>query len=502
MLRVLAGGGERGPVISAAVVVTCIAILSLTVAANLPTVEVSIVVLAVVVASVAYRHLLTWSTLLSAMILVILFVPIKRYTLPGNMPFDLEAYRLLVVVVLWLWITSLLIDSRVTLRRSGFEGPLAAVVLVAFASVLANIDSIVATGIDADVIKELMFLASFVLVFYLLVSVTRTRDRLESILKVLVGGGAVVAAGALVEYRTGTNIFDEVASRVPLLTSSDAGEIISRGGSERVVASGQGPISLGALLVMLAPLATYVAVRSRSYRWWGAAGLLVVASFATVSRTTIVMLLVVGLVFVLLKPREALRFWPALIPAVLVIQFAVPGTLGSLRASFFPEGGLIAEQSMNPGWSGSGRIADLGPAMEEFEERPVLGQGYGTRRPTGPNATQILDDQWLKTLLETGLMGVFAWAWLFVRFVRRLGRRARRADGELSWLSAALAASVASFAVGMFVYDAFSFIQATFVLFVLLALGAVTTALPDEEQARVRRAVVPRVGAVAESPSG
>jgi len=89
MLRVLAGGGERGPVISAAVVVTCIAILSLTVAANLPTVEVSIVVLAVVVASVAYRHLLTWSTLLSAMILVILFVPIKRYTLPGNMPFDL-----------------------------------------------------------------------------------------------------------------------------------------------------------------------------------------------------------------------------------------------------------------------------------------------------------------------------------------------------------------------------------------------------------------------------
>jgi hypothetical protein len=30
----------------------------------------------------------------------------------------------------------------------------------------------------------------------------------------------------------------------------------------------------------------------------------------------------------------------------------------------------------------------------------------------------------------------------------------------------------------------------------------VTTALPDEEQARVRRAVVPRVGAVAESPSG
>jgi len=33
---------------------------------------------------------------------------------------------------------------------------------------------------------------------------------------------------------------------------------------------------------------------------------------------------------------------------------------------------------------------------------------------------------------------------------------------------------VTAFAVGMLTYDAFSFIQVTFVLFVLLALGAVT----------------------------
>jgi polysaccharide biosynthesis protein PslJ len=213
-----------------------------------------------------------------------------------------------------------------------------------------------------------------------------------------------------------------------------------------------------------------------------------------------VMLLVVAIVLVLLKPREALRFWPALIPALLVIQFAVPGTLGSLRSSFFPEGGLIAEQSTNPGWSGSGRIADLGPAMDEFEERPVLGQGYGTRRPTGPNPTQILDDQWLKTLLETGIAGVVAWVWLFARFVGRVGRRARRDPSELSWLAAALTASAASFAVGMFLYDAFSFIQVTFVLFVLFALGAVALGLPDEEPVRAR-AAAQRRRAAGEAPA-
>ena len=47
---------------------------------------------------------------------------------------------------------------------------------------------------------------------------------------------------------------------------------------------------------------------------------------------------------------------------VLALHVVMPGTIGSLRASFFPEGGLIAEQSSNPGWRGSGRIADIGPA--------------------------------------------------------------------------------------------------------------------------------------------
>ena len=41
-----------------------------------------------------------WHGLLAGLILVILFVPIRRYTLPGNLPFELEPYRLLVIVLL------------------------------------------------------------------------------------------------------------------------------------------------------------------------------------------------------------------------------------------------------------------------------------------------------------------------------------------------------------------------------------------------------------------
>jgi hypothetical protein len=37
----------------------------------------------------------------------------------------------------------------------------------------------------------------------------------------------------------------------------------------------------------------------------------------------------------------------------------------------------------------------------------LLGEGFGTRNPTGPDANAgLLDDQWLGTLLETGYFGL------------------------------------------------------------------------------------------------
>ena len=56
---------------------------------------------------------------------------------------------------------------------------------------------------------------------------------------------------------------------------------------------------------------------------------------------------------------------------------------------------------------------------------------------------------------------------LFVSAVRRLTRVARRTQGADSWLAAGLAASLIAFAVGMFTFDAFAFIQVTFFAFVM-----------------------------------
>ncbi len=72
---------------------------------------------------------------------------------------------------------------------------------------IANIDRIEQLDVSADVAKKITFFASFVLVFAVIVSVVRSWKQLDLLLAALVGGGAVVAAFAIVEGRTDYNAF-------------------------------------------------------------------------------------------------------------------------------------------------------------------------------------------------------------------------------------------------------------------------------------------------------
>ena len=305
------------------------------------------------------------------------------------------------------------------------------------------------------------------------------RSGVDFVAKTLVAGGGVVGLAAMVEARTGANVFNHLSTVLPVLEPGTlfAPEAFQKFGAAklRVFGSAEHPIALSAALVVLAPLSVYLARRYRQRRWWLCLLLIVAGCAATVSRTGIVMLAVVGLVFLWLRPRETRRLWPLLIPALLLIKVALPGTLGAIKQSFQPPGGLLAEQQSMAGGSGSGRVADLGPALDEWRQQPLLGRGFGTRvidPEAGALRASILDNQWLGTLLEVGALGFFGWLWFFARVIRRLGREAKEDDSDRGWLLVALAAGIAAYAVGMLTFDAFSFVQVTFLLFILAGLAA------------------------------
>ena len=125
------------------------------------------------------------------------------------------------------------------------------------------------------------------------------------------------------------------------------------------------------------------------------------------------------------------------------------GNIGTIKQSFFPTGGLVAQQTANPGYTGQGRLADVGSRACEVVTGSGLRAGYGTRVIGHPwTDGQILDDQWLGTLLETGMPGAVGWLWLMVLCIRRFARAARADRSSRGWLMTALAAAVAAFAAG------------------------------------------------------
>lgn len=455
-----------------------------------------IVVVAVAATALAvHRVLLRWEVLFAGLIALVFLLPMRRWVIPSSLPFEIEPYRLLIAFIVAGWLASALVDSRVQLRSTGFEAPLFLVSLATVLSVVLNGELVQDVG--ADVAKSLVFFFTFVLVFFVLTSVLRTQVAVDVVLKVLLISGTIVGLAAIYESRTEFNIFDWFAAKLPFLEQNEGSRELTRGGRFRALGSSEHPIALSAVLTMLVPFTVYLA-RKYGRVWWVIGGLLTIGAVAPVSRTGILMFAVIGFTFLILRRRETMRAAiPLLLPALVAVHFALPGTIGTLKDSFFPPGGLLAEQAVQHPWQkkGGGRLADIGPSLRDFSERPLLGQGFGTRRTTWqngrpPNAI-ILDDQWLALLLEVGMVGTLAWAWLFVRFLRRTRRRAKALTSTEGWLYVALVASVTSYVVGMLTFDAFSFVQVTFVLYVVMALGAATLAL-DRRVAADRKHPHPR----------
>lgn len=419
--------------------------------------------------------LLSWHTLLAAILVVILFIPIRRYTVAAGGPIELEPYRVLIAVVLGCWFLALAADPNVKWLPTGYGTPIAVLWLGILASLAANFGRV--NAMSEVVLKQLTFFASYFLVLCFIASVIRNRSQLDRLIKLLVLGSAILAAAALYEWRSGVNLFNGLGRFIPFLVYNDIGEAMVRGTGARALASAQHPIALGAMLVMLLPLTVYLYQRSRHMIWLVCGGMITLGALATGSRTAAIMLIVVGATFFVLKRAEMVKMVPALIVLMVAVQGVMPGTIQSFKFMLNPAY-AVKEQSV-AGGSGQGRIADLGPSLKEWAGgNPFVGQGFGTR-VTGNDGTgaQILDDQWLGTLLEIGAVGLVAMLWLLGRGYRRMAKRARSEEGPDGWLATALSASLLAWMLGLFTYDGFAFVQVTFMGFVMLGLASVAERL-------------------------
>jgi hypothetical protein len=447
-----------------------------------------LVLAATAVLVLGHGVILAWRGLVFVVLAVLLCIPIGKVSLPIDLPFDMEPYRVVVAFVLLGWGLSLLADPSVQLRRSPFDLAIGVICMAVIGSIFFNTARV--QPLESAVVKELSVFFSYVIFYYFIVSTIRSRDSVLFLTKVFVAGASVVAFFAAVEQRTHFNVFDHLTTVLPLRFTPEVQSGL-RDGAWRSIASAEHPIALGVLFVMAIPLAFALAQRSNP-RWWIACVLLSIGILATASRTPIVAFFSAVIVLSVLRPRAVLRLVPMLIPVALVIAVALPGSIHSVKKSFFPEGGLIKEASTlsyeaDPTLAG-GRIRQLGPMLHEGSRTPIFGQGLGTRQTGFNNPLRnapILDNQWLTNFLDIGLVGVVGWALLIGASVRRLARLSRSQEGMDGWLAAGYAASIVGFAIGMFLYDSMSFTQEAFIFWIVLGLSS-SLLLAREPRARLR----------------
>jgi hypothetical protein len=341
------------------------------------------------------------------------------------------------------------------------------------------------------VLKPLMFFLGFLLTFVLVASTTRDVASINRLVRVLVAGGTVVAVAAIYEASTRYNVFDHLNQWIPVLEKNQRDLDSARGGRLRVFASAQHPIALGCALTMMVPLSIYLAEQARSaWRqrgWLVATLLLATGAFTTISRTVIVMGIVMLITWVIVRRRQIQRFWPLLPVLPFFVHFVAPGALGGIWKAFFPKDGFVSSLGVGrAGQSGSGRAADVEAARTLWEQAPIVGNGPGSLSlvpvealrllerglepvTTAPNL--IFDNQYLVTLVEFGAVGVVALAWLSWGAVFKLGAMARRVHTPTGDLIAVCTVACAGFSASMFLFDAIAFIQVTLVFFVVAALG-------------------------------
>jgi polysaccharide biosynthesis protein PslJ len=206
-------------------------------------------------------------------------------------------------------------------------------------------------------------------------------------------------------------------------------------------------------------------------------------------------MLAVMAVFLLVNHWTAfVRVLLVAVPLVLVGALALPGSVGSLLMNFLQPDELIASQYASAGSRGSGRLADLGPSLAAAQAHLPFGTGVGSRVVSGEGVNApILDDQYLSTLLESGLLGLIAMVALLLTPVVVLLRRTRDPylHGPERDLALALSCAFAGYAVAAVLFDAFAFQQTLMIFFLLLGVASWLVATADARAGQVRQAGVP-----------
>ena len=299
-------------------------------------------------------------------------------------------------------------------------------------------------------------------------------DRLKTLLSRVIFGATAMASLAIVQFFTGLNAAQYIV--IPgLTTQTPFTDLLTRDQLNRPSATAIDPIELAVVLAVCLVIAVHrarFAPDGRRGRRWVQVAIIAIALPMTVSRTGIVSLVVAGIVLLPTWPKWDRRAAYVAGLAGTAFLFATkPGLLGEFRSLFLQVGSDTSSASRTGAFSSS---------LPFIMQHPWLGRGFGTFLP----ATYFFtDDQFLLTLIETGVIGLtallalFITGWLTSRSARRMSR-----DPEVRDLGQTMAATVAIAGVSFATLDELSFAIAASLTFLIIGCSGALWRLARAER--------------------
>jgi hypothetical protein len=271
------------------------------------------------------------------------------------------------------------------------------------------------------------------------------------VLRALTWGGAVCGVVAALQYWISLDLATHLRLLPGFSLNADNPAIVARAALNRVTGTSITAIELGVVAGMLLPLAIHLAIHDTERRLrtrWAVVALIGLGIPTSVSRSAIIS---VGLAFavlvVLMPARQRVVAICAAPIGVLAVFMSAHGVIGTLTTFF---GAGTSDDSVRV------RVNDYPTAERLVHEAPWFGHGGGTYMPE--NILDIFDNQYLKTVVELGMVGVIALlAFLVVPVATALVARRRTSNPELRLLCAALAGAALAATVCSFTFDSLSF---------------------------------------------
>ncbi len=408
---------------------------------------------------------LPWA--LAGFMAMLWLLPFDSIDLPLGLPLEAKLDRPVLLLIVALWVLSLtILDGAQRVRFTPIHYAFVGFVLIAILSLVYNAETTVRLGEMELGVRKLALLISYLTLFVVVASGVRPGE-VRAFMTFMCGLAVVTALAVIWEYRYEYNVFFTwTHSILPVTIPPELGNSDSIG-RRSIIGPTIHPLAPAMMMACAMPFALISMYESRELRrkliWGAAAGIMFAAALATQRKTSIVAPVAVIAVLAAYRPRILRQLVPGLIGLFIIAHIFTPGALGGVGNQLLPQNMFGVASTVD-------RQSDYAAIEPDVINRPLLGRGYETY---DQKKYRILDNQFLTTIIGTGIIGILSYIAIFISIFLIAHRVARNGKEERVGPALAIAAATAAMLVGSGLLDILALPQLPYLVCFFAGFAAV-----------------------------